>query len=211
MGCLNSKAVAEKAKTSGDKGSDHRRANNVPKNHDKTKAANNVAAPKAVTHAAAQEAKEDGKTGESDPAKATQGAAEQFLRTIMEGTERFITGLPDTQAVKQVIMLTFTNSCAEVTRTKFRMKLDAITDLIASLAHQLKLPLMEASVAQVEERAMDDGFSRILLAWFWNNPTCTKKIPVAAGQAVLDTLYIRYVVNKPVAFEDILADRKSVV
>lgn len=205
MGCLNSKAVAEKAKTSGDKGSDHRRANNVPKNHDKTKAANNVAAPKAVTHAAAQEAKEDGKTGESDPAKATQGAAEQFLRTIMEGTERFITGLPDTQAVKQVIMLTFTNSCAEVTRTKFRMKLDAITDLIASLAHQLKLPLMEASVAQVEERAMDDGFSRILLAWFWNNPTCTKKIPVAAGQAVLDTLYIRYVVNKPVAFEDILA------
>ncbi|KPA83053.1 hypothetical protein ABB37_02773 [Leptomonas pyrrhocoris] len=205
MGCLNSKAVAEKSKTPAGTGSDRRYGNTAGKGQDKNKAITNDKAPKATANAAAQEAKGDGKAGEADAAKTTQVAAEQFLRSILEGTEHFITGLPDTQAVKQVVTLTFTNSCAEVTRTKFRMKLDAITDLIASLALQLKLPLIEASVALVEERAMDDGFSRILLAWFSNNPTYAKKIPMAAGQAVLDTLYIRYVVNKAVSFEDILA------
>jgi hypothetical protein len=207
MGCLNSKSVTEKTKAPGEKGPDHRHTNSTGKtqNKDKTKAISNDNTPKTNANAASPEAKENGKGTEADAAKATQVAAEQFLRSIMEGTEHFITSLPDTQTVKQAIMLTFMNSCAEVTRTKFRMKLDAITDLICSLARQLKLPLMEASVAQVEERAMDDGFSRTLLAWFSNNPTYAKKIPVAAGQAVLDTLYIRYVVNKPVAFEDILA------
>lgn len=205
MGCLNSKAVAEKPKTAGGAGSDHRHPNNGNKAQDKNKSSANDGATKTTANAAQPESKEDGKIGETDAAKATQVAAEQFLRPVLEGAERYISSLPDSQAVKQVIMLTFTNSCTEVTRTKFRMKLDAITDLITSLARQMKLPLIEASVAQVEERAMDDGFSRILLAWFSNNPTCAKKIPVAAGQAVLDTLYIRYVVNKPAAFEDILA------
>ncbi|KPI88717.1 hypothetical protein ABL78_2177 [Leptomonas seymouri] len=203
MGCLNSKAVAEKAKTPVGTVSHHRHANNTAKGN-KNKSLANDNASKAATNAAAHEVKENGKTGETDAAKATQMAAEQFLQSILEGTEHFITGLPDSQAVKQAITLSFTNSCAEVTRTKFRMKLDAITDLITSLARQLKLPLIEASVAQVEERAMDDGFSRVLLAWFSNNPSYAKKIPVTAGQAVLDTLYIRYVVNKAVSFEDIL-------
>ncbi|KAG5498578.1 hypothetical protein JKF63_02864 [Porcisia hertigi] len=142
---------------------------------------------------------------ESDANYTTQVSAVQFLRSILDGAEHFFSGLPDSQAVKQVIALTFTNSCAEVTRTKFRLKIDVITALLFSLARQLKLPLIQASVSQVEERAMDDGFSRILLAWFSNNPSYKKKIPVDAGQAVLNTLYIRYVVDKSISFEDILA------
>ncbi|KAK7200665.1 Phosphatidylinositol-specific phospholipase C [Novymonas esmeraldas] len=204
MGCLNSKAIAEKTKTPGATGSDRQPNNKKRESNGERKGS----APKdAAAKAGAGLGDNDGKAdrAELDANKATQVSAEQFLRSILEGAERFFGSLPDSQAVKQVIALTFANSCTEVTRTKFRLKLDVITALLDSLARQLKLPLIEGSVPHVEERAMDDGFSRILLAWFSNNPSYGKRIPVLAGQTVLNTLFIRYVVNKPVAFEDILA------
>ncbi|GET90651.1 hypothetical protein, conserved [Leishmania tarentolae] len=203
MGCLNSKSVAEKSMTSGPQGFGYRSKSSNNHNNEERGVVSKYNAAKGWGGSFDN----DERTGkvESDTNKATQASAERFLRSILEGAELFFSGLPDSQEVKQLIALTFTNSCAEVTRTKFRLKLDVITVLLTSLARQLKLPLIEESVPQVEERAMDDGFSRILLAWFSNNPSFGKRIPATAGQAVLNTLYIRYVVNKSVSFEDILA------
>ncbi|CBZ28746.1 conserved hypothetical protein [Leishmania mexicana MHOM/GT/2001/U1103] len=203
MGCLNSKSTAEKTRTPGPKRFGyHHKSNN--KHHSEEKG--DVLQYSAVKGwGGSSDNDERTEKMESDANKATKASAERFLRSILEGAEVFFSGLPDSQAVKQLVALTFTNSCAEVTRTKFRLKLDLITVLLTLLARQLKLPLIEASVPQVEERAMDDGFSRILLAWFSNNPSFRKTIPVTAGQAVLNTLYIRYVVNTSVSFEDILA------
>ncbi|CAJ1030356.1 Phosphatidylinositol-specific phospholipase C, X domain/PDZ domain containing protein, putative [Leishmania lindenbergi] len=203
MGCLNSKSAAEKT-TPGAVGSGYHSQSNKRHNHREKKGifskANTL-----KEWPGSFDNDERTEKAESDANRAIQASAERFLRFILEGAERFFSSLPDSQAVKQVIALTFTNSCAEVTRTKFRLKLDVITALLTSLARELKLPLIEASVPQVEERAMDDGFSRILLAWFSNNPSYEKMISMIAGQAVLNTLYIRYVVNKCVSFEDILA------
>ncbi|KAG5472289.1 hypothetical protein LSCM1_03688 [Leishmania martiniquensis] len=204
MGCLNSKSAAEKSKTSGSKGSNYHYKST--KKHIDGGATGIISKDKAVKGwACSPENVEGTEKAELDANKATQVSAERFLRSILEGAEHFFSGLPDSPAVKQVIALTFTNSCAEVTRTKFRLKLDIITALLRLIARELRLLLVEASVSQVEERAMDDGFSRILLAWYSNNPSYGKKIPMAAGQEVLNTLYIRYVVTKSVAFEDILA------
>lgn len=202
MGCLNSKSTAEKTGTSSPKRFGYHPQSNKHHNEEK-----GVVSKYSAVKGWAGSLDNDERTEEvgSDANKAAKASAERFLRSIVEGAELFFSGLPDSQVVKQLIALTFTNSCAEVTRTKFRLKLDLITVLLTSLARQLKLPLIEASVPQVEERAMDDGFSRILLAWFSNNPSFGKTIPVTAGQAVLNTLYIRYVVNKSVSFEDILA------
>ncbi|KAG5496531.1 hypothetical protein JIQ42_03359 [Leishmania sp. Namibia] len=204
MGCLNSKSAAEKSKTSGSKGSSYYYRSG--KKHIDGGRKGIVSKDKAVEGwTSSPKNGEETENVESDANKATKVSAERFLRSILEGAERFFSSLPDSHAVKQVIALTFTNSCAEVTRTKFRLKLDVITALLRSIAQELKLPLVEASVQQVEERAMDDGFSRILLAWFSNNPSYGKKVPMTAGQEVLNTLYIRYVVTKSVSFEDILA------
>ncbi|KAG5497835.1 hypothetical protein GH5_02626 [Leishmania sp. Ghana 2012 LV757] len=204
MGCLNSKSAGEKSKTSGSKGSSYYYRSG--KKHIDGGAKGIVSKDKTVKGWASSPKNGEGTENvESDANKATKVSAERFLRSILEGAERFFSNLPDSHAVKQVITLTFTNSCAEVTRTKFRLKLDVITALLRSIARELKLPLVEASVPQVEERAMDDGFSRILLAWFSNNPSYGKKVPMTAGQEVLNTLYIRYVVTKSISFEDILA------
>ncbi|EPY35667.1 hypothetical protein STCU_01007 [Strigomonas culicis] len=127
---------------------------------------------------------------------------EDFLLSFLEGAEHFLGSLPDTDATKHVIAMTFMNACAEVTRTRFRMKFDAVEELCGRLTE--RLPLLRGSVAKIEERNTDEGFSRLLSAWAANNTACVKRIPAEAGQAVLDALYTRYTVSKPVTFEDIL-------
>lgn len=51
---------------------------------------------------------------------------------------------------------------------------------------------------------MDDGFSRLVLAWFSNNPNMVKRISVQSTQAILDTLYIRWTATSPATFYNIL-------
>lgn len=177
MGCFNSKSVADR------------------QNADPT-----TVHTKKVNKAVPAEKAKNGKDDSANP----QHSAEQFLRSLLDGAEHFFNNLPDSQGVKQVVALTFLNSCVEVTRSKFRVKLDVIIDLASSLTQQLKLSLFHSALPHVEERSVDDSFSRILLAWFSNNSMFAKKIPEETGQIILDTLYIRYVVTKPVTFEDIL-------
>lgn len=205
MGCLNSKAVAEKSKTHANSPSEAQRPNGGSPSGSRNAAGAKDGNRKGndPTGKVNESSMEKGGPS-SDASKTAQVSAEQFLRCILDGTERFIASLPDSVAVKQAVALTFTNSCAEVTRTKYRLKPEVVMELISSLAQQQKLSLIQSSVPLVEERDMDDGFSRILLAWYSNNPNFGKRISVEAGQVVLDTLYIRYVVNKPVTFEDIL-------
>lgn len=188
MGCLNSKSTTEKSKTTSQNG---HKAKAPPV----TKA--NGAGPDA------------GGKASNEPPRAEADASPQqvtrtFLKTVLEGAEHFFSSLPDSQTVKQVVALTFINSCVEVTRTKYRLKTDDIIDLVTTLTQQLKLPLLQGSMSGVEERSMDDSFSRILIAWVANNPSLTRKISAEAAQAVLDTLYIRYAVVKQTSFEDIL-------
>ncbi|CCW61727.1 unnamed protein product [Phytomonas sp. EM1] len=195
MGCLNSKSVSRRQKA---RLTDGRASESGEKNATLKKAPNKIAASLKNEDMPMQY--------KSSPTNqhGSMNSFEQFLLSVLEGAEDLFCNLPESQAVKKVIALTFMNSCVEVTRTKFRLKFDVIIDMASKLTRGLRSNLLYGSLESVEERTMDDSFSRILLAWYVNNPSFEKIIPPEAGQAVLDTLYIRYTTTKPVTFEDIL-------
>ncbi|CCW67977.1 unnamed protein product [Phytomonas sp. Hart1] len=195
MGCLNSKSVSRRQK---ERLKDGKLPESTVKNGTLKKDPKNLAA--SLTNEESLVQYNSSLTNHHG----SSNCFEQFLRSVLEGAETLFCSLPDSQAVKKVIALTFMNSCVEVTRTKFRLKFDVIIGMVGKLTQCLNSNLLNGSLDDLEERTMDDSFSRILLAWYVKNPTFDKVISPEAGQAVLDTLYIRYTTTKPVTFEDIL-------
>lgn len=127
-----------------------------------------------------------------------------FLRSVLESTERFLHHLPDSISLKEVMAISFMNSCTEVARTKIRMKSDLIIDVLEQYTANAKLTLLHSAVPHIQERNMDETFSRILLAWFSNNPGHERRVTSDVCQAILETLHVRYIASKPAKFEDVL-------
>lgn len=193
MGCFNSKSTSSKGPK--DKNASKERDNGPSSKRE---------SGKNVPKGSGKESQHKSKTSNRNDNTSSTEPAERFLRSFVSDAESFIKGLPDSAPVKQLVATTFMNSAVETIRTKFRMKFSDILELATSVTEELKLSLLRASLDQVEDRSMDDGYTRLLLAWHSNNPAFEKKISAAAGQAVLDNLYIRYTVSKPVTFEDLM-------
>ncbi|KAH9580094.1 Phosphoinositide-specific phospholipase C [Trypanosoma melophagium] len=121
------------------------------------------------------EKKINSKSDEKSPAHSPrnfdqQVAAEQFLRSFLEGAEiTFSTFSFRSPEEKYNVSLTFMNSCVEVTRNKFRLKTEVVLNTITRIANELKLEAILKALPGVTEYCVDDGFARLLNAWFNNN------------------------------------------
>ncbi|KEG09700.1 phospholipase C, delta [Trypanosoma grayi] len=115
--------------------------------------------------------------------------AEQYLRSLLEGAEAVLGGgfHFNSPAEQHYVTLTFINSCVEVTRTKFRLKVEVVVEIVTKIARELKLKTILKVVPDVKECCVDDGFARLLNAWSVDHTGLSKATPASAGKSVVDS------------------------
>ncbi|KAG8339698.1 PDZ domain [Trypanosoma vivax] len=99
-----------------------------------------------------------------------QTGAVHYLHSFLPGVNSVFSGAFtfDTNEEKHAVLVSFMNSCVEITRTKFRLRMEAVVDIIKKISRDKKLEALQAGISDVSECYVDAGFSRLLNAWMAN-------------------------------------------
>ncbi|AAZ11771.1 pdz domain containing protein, putative [Trypanosoma equiperdum] len=137
-----------------------------------------------------------------------QTGAEQYLKTFLRSVESVLSErfTFHSQEERDAVSLSFMNSCAEITRTKFRLKMETVVEIISKIAEREKLKTISETLPSVKEFYVDAGFFRLLNTWMSSGGSPANQCTTSSEKYVTEGKDVKRDSRAPTNFASVLID-----